>query len=291
MIRTLEDFCFYLYRDASPRSLQKNFYWLQSLRSEKKKRAQYRAFWLPKHGGGYRLLSAPSPGLKQVQKGILPLLESGEVSPHAAAYRRGKGLLDNASPHVGKPLVVKLDIRDFFRQHSLPCGLSGNRRRAVPQLRNRISYKRISGKFQTGRPQLQQCAELFLHLFFHAGRRPSAGCAHQSAALQSGISALGQTNCILLRCAWHRLYPLQRRPDIFRRFLPGHVDPCGEPPPQRKRFCPEREKDGDRPARRATACDGGPRERASAGQPGISEAHPSGALLYPPVRPVFAFAS
>lgn len=121
MIRTLEDFCFYLYRDASPRSRQKNFYWLQSLRSEKKKRAQYRTFWLPKRGGGYRLLSAPSPGLKQVQKGILPLLESGEVSPYAAAYRRRKGLLDNASPHVGKPLVVKLDIRDFFGSIHFPA--------------------------------------------------------------------------------------------------------------------------------------------------------------------------
>ena len=121
MIQTLEDFCQQLYPDASARSLQKNQFWLLSLRSGKKKRAEYRLFWLAKRGGGYRPVSAPSPGLKQVQQGILSLLNHGDLSPHATAYRPGKNLLDNATPHVGKPLLVKLDIRNFFGSIRFPA--------------------------------------------------------------------------------------------------------------------------------------------------------------------------
>lgn len=42
------------------------------------------------------------------------ILKKAEFSSCAAAYCKGKSVLDNASPHVGNPYALKLDIRNFF---------------------------------------------------------------------------------------------------------------------------------------------------------------------------------
>ena len=70
---------------------------------------------IPKASGGMRELSVPDPLLKHIQRRILQvLLVHMPVSPYATAYRYGGGILRNAAPHVGKPRVLKLDIRHFF---------------------------------------------------------------------------------------------------------------------------------------------------------------------------------
>ena len=70
---------------------------------------------LPKSSGGVRELSVPDPLLKHIQRQILRvLLVHMPVSPYAMAYRYGGSTLCNAAPHVGKPCVLKLDIRHFF---------------------------------------------------------------------------------------------------------------------------------------------------------------------------------
>lgn len=69
------------------------------------------------HGRGHknRRLSVPNAFLKMVQRRILECyLYQLEVSDHSTAYCKGKSLLDNASPHVGKECVLKLDISHFF---------------------------------------------------------------------------------------------------------------------------------------------------------------------------------
>lgn len=75
----------------------------------------YRTVQLPKKGGGFRTLSVPDECLKAIQRRIadvlLPLME---VSSYAKAYRDGGSTLKNAAVHVGKPLVLKLDILHFF---------------------------------------------------------------------------------------------------------------------------------------------------------------------------------
>lgn len=75
----------------------------------------YHSAELPKRDGTVRHLSVPDPLLKTIQRRIadrlLPLLP---VSPYATAYRCGAGPLRNAAPHAGNPLILKLDIRDFF---------------------------------------------------------------------------------------------------------------------------------------------------------------------------------
>lgn len=62
-----------------------------------------------------RILSVPNKLLKIVQRGILErYLYQIETSEYSTAYCKGKPLLDNASPHIGKECILKLDISHFF---------------------------------------------------------------------------------------------------------------------------------------------------------------------------------
>lgn len=62
-----------------------------------------------------RRLSVPNGFLKTVQRRILEhYLYKLDVSEFSTAYCRGSSLLDNASPHIGKEYIVKLDILHFF---------------------------------------------------------------------------------------------------------------------------------------------------------------------------------
>ena len=70
---------------------------------------------IPKKGGGYRNLSVPDEILKSIQKQIAEvLLIHMPVSRYAKAYRFGSSTLSNAKHHVGKQVVLKLDILHFF---------------------------------------------------------------------------------------------------------------------------------------------------------------------------------
>lgn len=75
----------------------------------------YHRIEVPKKNGALRCLSVPDPILKRIQRRILEvLLFDMEISPYAAAYRFGGGILWNARPHIGKDKLFKLDIRSFF---------------------------------------------------------------------------------------------------------------------------------------------------------------------------------
>ncbi len=77
--------------------------------------AHYRTVRIPKSDGSFRTLSVPDDILKLVQRKILQvLLRDAPVSPYAMAYRYGSSVLKNARPHVGRPMLLKLDIRRFF---------------------------------------------------------------------------------------------------------------------------------------------------------------------------------
>ena len=70
---------------------------------------------LPKKSGDYRNLSVPDEVLKSIQKRISEvLLIHMPVSRYAKAYRFGSSPLRNAKHHVGKQIVLKLDILHFF---------------------------------------------------------------------------------------------------------------------------------------------------------------------------------
>ena len=66
-------------------------------------------------GSEYRQLYVPDPFLMTVQRRINErLLAFEEISPYATAYRAGGSTRINAALHVGKPVILKLDIRHFF---------------------------------------------------------------------------------------------------------------------------------------------------------------------------------
>ena len=75
----------------------------------------YHKVKIPKGNGELRALSVPDALLKTVQKKIAQVLLAKEpVSPYAKAYRPGGSPLKNAQPHVGKPVLLKMDIRQYF---------------------------------------------------------------------------------------------------------------------------------------------------------------------------------
>lgn len=77
--------------------------------------AHYRTVELPKKDGGIRTLSVPDSILKKVQRRITEvLLSQMPVSPYATAYRYGGSVVRNARPHLGQPMLLKLDIHHFY---------------------------------------------------------------------------------------------------------------------------------------------------------------------------------
>lgn len=79
----------------------------------------YREFKVPKRSGGTRTLCAPEDNLKAVQKLILRRV-IGRLRAHPAAtgFERGRSIADNAAPHAGRAVVIRMDIRDFFTSTS-----------------------------------------------------------------------------------------------------------------------------------------------------------------------------
>ncbi len=75
----------------------------------------YHPVKIPKGNGEFRQLHVPDDFLKSIQRRINDrLLSMEEISPYATAYRPGGSTKINAAPHVGKPVLLKLDIRHFF---------------------------------------------------------------------------------------------------------------------------------------------------------------------------------
>lgn len=76
----------------------------------------YQYHWLSKRlAGSARLIEAPKWRLKTVQKQILHgILDS--VSPHGTAhgFRRGRSVKTFVAPHVGRSVLIRTDLKDFF---------------------------------------------------------------------------------------------------------------------------------------------------------------------------------
>ena len=81
----------------------------------------YTPIRVPKRSGGFRRILSPDPLLKTVQRNILHhILDGFTVSPSAFAYCRGTDISRNAARHVGKKMVLKLDIHNFFENITFP---------------------------------------------------------------------------------------------------------------------------------------------------------------------------
>lgn len=75
----------------------------------------YRVVTIPKADGRVRKLHVPCGALMELQSRILERTLNRCVWPeHVAAYVPGRQLLDTARRHAGKPLVITLDLKNFF---------------------------------------------------------------------------------------------------------------------------------------------------------------------------------
>lgn len=75
----------------------------------------YHPVRIPKSNGEFRELNVPDALLMSIQRAINnKLLCLEEVSSYAMAYRPGRSTKTNATPHVNKPIILKMDIRHFF---------------------------------------------------------------------------------------------------------------------------------------------------------------------------------
>ncbi|HUA59956.1 MAG TPA: reverse transcriptase family protein [Verrucomicrobiae bacterium] len=68
-----------------------------------------------KSSGTFRLLEVPKPRLKAIQRRILAGILDW-IPPHPAAhgFRRGHSIKSFATPHSGRRVVLRMDLRDFF---------------------------------------------------------------------------------------------------------------------------------------------------------------------------------
>ncbi len=75
----------------------------------------YRYDILAKRSGGVRLIEKPKSRLKGLQGRILRgILEAVPVHPAAHGFVKGRSIVTFAAPHADRPLVLRLDLRDFF---------------------------------------------------------------------------------------------------------------------------------------------------------------------------------
>lgn len=79
------------------------------------KQAHYHLRFVSKRSGGFRLLEAPKPQLKAIQVRILrEILDRVPIHPQAHGFSKGRSIVTNAEPHVGRRIILKYDLEDFY---------------------------------------------------------------------------------------------------------------------------------------------------------------------------------
>ena len=91
--------------------------------------SHYKQFYMAKKSGGQRLISAPMPLLKDAQTWLLQtVLYKLPMDEKVHGFVPQRSILTNATPHVGKDLVINIDLKDFFPT---------------------VDYKRVKGLFRS----------------------------------------------------------------------------------------------------------------------------------------------
>jgi RNA-directed DNA polymerase len=84
----------------------------------------YRYQWIEKRSGEWRLIEIPKPRMKAIQRQILrELLNRLPPHPSAHGFCRGRSTRSFVESHLGKPVLLRMDLRDFF--HSVPVARIG----------------------------------------------------------------------------------------------------------------------------------------------------------------------
>lgn len=77
----------------------------------------YTTFEMPKKNGKSRTISAPQKELKQIQRKLAIVLSNVYI-PKVCAYGfiANKSILENATKHTGRKILLNIDLKDFFTQ-------------------------------------------------------------------------------------------------------------------------------------------------------------------------------
>ncbi len=87
----------------------------ENRRPQSTQEAHYHFRWVRKRSGGHRLIESPKGTLRQVQQRILrEILDPVPAHPAAHGFVRGRSILTNAQPHLGKRVVLKFDLDNFY---------------------------------------------------------------------------------------------------------------------------------------------------------------------------------
>jgi hypothetical protein len=86
-----------------------------SIHSARERAPHYVTFAVPKRNGGERLIMAPKVRLKAIQRRLNALLVARlPADEHAHGFVARRSVRSNAQPHVGKAVILHLDLKDFF---------------------------------------------------------------------------------------------------------------------------------------------------------------------------------
>jgi len=84
-------------------------------------KTHYVYFEIPKRSGGTRLLAAPHEKLAAAQRWVFEhVLGKLEVTSHAHGFVPARSTVTNARLHVGKAIVINLDLQNFFPTITFP---------------------------------------------------------------------------------------------------------------------------------------------------------------------------
>jgi len=87
----------------------------ENRRPQSAKEAHYHFRWIRKRSGGHRLIESPKKTLRAAQDRILrEILDRVAAHPAAHGFVSGKSIVTNAQPHVGKRVVLKFDLDNFY---------------------------------------------------------------------------------------------------------------------------------------------------------------------------------
>jgi hypothetical protein len=77
--------------------------------------AHYHYRLLTKKSGKMRLIEAPKPRLKEIQRQVLSgILDCIPAHPAAHGFVKGRSIKTFAAPHVARRVVLRMDLQDFF---------------------------------------------------------------------------------------------------------------------------------------------------------------------------------
>lgn len=191
----------------------------------------YEVYELPKRSGGKRRITAPRKLLRELQRDVLRRFEletACQPEENAHGFVPGRSTLTNAGPHVGREVVVNIDIRGFFPSTPQRLIQRAVRRVAGDQLSPPVVYLLADlctheGALPTGAPTSPWIANLVLAGADKALRKASAAAGVQYTRYADDLTFSGDSRAVgIIRFARKVLgglgYELDpKKINIFRR--------------------------------------------------------------------------